>query len=138
MKREINKKRYTIISAINEKKIVHYEIIKNSANAIDFKNFIINLVNKGINNKYLLLDNARIHHATIIKDYIKDTNNKLLFNVPYTPEFNPIEHVFARIKNILRLKNNNSVCRLLKNIKNAFNSITSAELTNYYKKCLYT
>ncbi len=137
MLREAVKKRYTIITAISNDKIIHYDIIKNSANAIDFKNFLINLVNKGINDKYLLVDNVRIHHSTIVKDYIKTTSNKLLFNAPYSPEFNPIEHVFSKFKGILRKKINTTVAsKLIKNIKLAFSKITKNDLNNYYKKSL--
>ena len=63
-----------IICAINNKKIIHFKIIKGSANANIFKNFLEELIQKGIHNKYLLLDNARIHHAKLVKDYIKNTS----------------------------------------------------------------
>ena len=33
---------------------------------------------------YLLMDNARIHHARIVKKYIETTEHKILFNVPDT------------------------------------------------------
>ena len=128
--------RYSIITAISKNKIIHYEIIKDSVNAIHFKNFIQELVNKGIDNKYLLLDNARIHHAKIVKDYVKLTNNTLLFNAPYTPEYNPIEHVFSKIKSILRTKNNNTHKQIHKNVKLSFNQINKIELNNYYNKSL--
>ena len=61
MTRTAVKSRYTIITAISKDKIIHYDIIKNSANALNFKSFLETLETKGIHNKYLLLDNARIH-----------------------------------------------------------------------------
>ena len=98
LKTTINKKRYTVICGISNNRIIHYDIIKNSANAMDFKNFIINVINKSPDIKYLLVDNARIHHSKIVKDYINTTEKELLFNVPYTPEYNPIEHLFSKVK----------------------------------------
>jgi len=136
MQRNAVKLRYSVIMAINNNKIIHYEIIKNSANAIQFKNFINTLVDKGVNNKYLLVDNARIHHSSIVKDYIKTTTNTLLYNAPYTPEFNPIEHVFSRIKQLLRTKINDSSIKIKQNIQLSCKEITKTELKNYYKKSL--
>jgi transposase len=128
--------RYTVITAISKDRIIHYDIIKNSANAVNFKNFIEKLVNKGVNNKYLLVDNARIHHAKIVKDYMNTTSNTFVYNVPYSPEFNPIEHVFSKLKNILRNKINNTKIKIIKNIHSAFRKVTSVELRNYYKYSL--
>ena len=60
-------------------------------------------------NKYLFLDNARIHHACVVKEYIANTTNQLLFNAPYSPEFNPIELVFSKVKNLVKTKKNNHI-----------------------------
>ncbi len=128
--------RYSVITAISKNKVIHYEIIKNSTNALHFKSFIETLVKKGITNTYLLMDNARIHHAKIVKDYVRTTSNILLYNAPYTPEYNPIERVFSKLKSILRTKTNNSNKQIIQNIKVAFNKITKTELKNYYDKSL--
>ncbi len=127
--------RYTIILGISNSKVLHYKIINGSANAIDFKNFIIYMNNKyPINNKFLLMDNAIIHHSKIVKQLFNDNNFNLLYNVPYMPEYNPIEMAFSKIKLLLRRKNNNHDNRsLLKNIKNCIKQIKSSELYNYYK-----
>jgi len=94
------KKRYTVICAISNKNIVHYKIIKNSANKIDFLEFIkyISIKHK---NKYFLLDNAQIHHAKNIKEYINTTTNKLIYNIPYNPETNPIKMYFSKLKKLV-------------------------------------
>jgi len=82
--------RYTVICAVSNKKIITTKIIKGSAYAVHFLDFLKNNLSN-LNNKYLLLDNSRIHHAKIVKEYMNTSSNKLLFNVPYYPEFNPIE-----------------------------------------------
>ena len=127
--------RFTIICAISNKKIIAYKIIKGSSKATDFLDFIKNDL-EGQHNKYFLLDNARIHHAKIVKNYINDTSNKLLFNVPYYPEFNPIEKVFSIFKKILSEKDNNTSSKLLHNISVAFLSIKKKLLKKFFNKSL--
>ena len=73
---------------------------------------------------YLLMDNARIHHSRIVLDYIDTTNHQIIYNVPYCPEYNPIELVFSKFKSIIRKKIINNNTNLIKNIKIAFNKIT--------------
>ena len=50
--------RYTVISAITNNKIIYNKCMKGSANAIDFKKFLISVINKTGHNYVILLDNA--------------------------------------------------------------------------------
>ena len=128
-----NKKRYTIICAINNKKVIYYEIVKNSVDKIIFRKFIEKLFNIGINNKKIVLDNACIHHSKIVKEYVDKSTNEFIYNAPYTPEYNPIENLFSKLKANIRKSLNNNYNKLNKIIKSTFKSITNSELENYYR-----
>lgn len=124
-------KRVTMICAISNKKVLHYKIINNSATSEIFLDFLKNIPN--IKGKYLFLDNACIHHSKIVSKYVQDKKIKLLFNVPYSPEYNPIEIMFSKLKKIVRDSvNNNSLICLKNNIINALKFITSTNLTNFF------
>lgn len=130
--------RYTVLCAIDINKVVHIKIIKNSSNAQIFLDFIKELVNKLPTNQqsYILLDNARIHHALIFKDYIKTYPLiNLIYNVPYSPEYNPIERVFNDVKNNLK-RNNITNGNIQTKIKLAFKKVLSININNYYNKSL--
>ena len=43
------------------------------------------------------MDNLRVHHSLIVIEQMKAMNIEALFNVPYSPENNPIEKVFSLI-----------------------------------------
>jgi len=81
-------KRYTVMTAISNKKVIANKIIKNSANSLDFLNFLKDDL-KNITNKYLLLDGARIHHAKVVTEYMKVSSNEFIYNIAYNPETNP-------------------------------------------------
>ncbi|KAE8231477.1 hypothetical protein CF326_g3506 [Tilletia indica] len=54
----------------------------------------------------LVLDNASIHHSHRIRILVEDIFNcKLEFLPPYSPDFNPIERAFSKIKASLRRRN---------------------------------
>jgi len=51
----------------------------------------------------LVVDNARIHHAKKVKKYCKAHHVKLIYLAPYSPELNPIEFLWKKIKKIYRM-----------------------------------
>lgn len=126
------RKRYSIISAISNNKIISIKAISGSANGEVFLKFIKNIINEN-GNVHIFLDNARIHHYTKLKEYIDTTKSTLIYNIPYCPKYNPIEIVFSKVKNMVRNKTNNQ-SNLIKNINNAFNKITKNDLNNFYNK----
>ena len=50
------------------------------------------------------MDNASAHLTSFVKFKIIQMGIKVHFNVPYTPQFNCIEHSFGFIKEIIRKK----------------------------------
>jgi transposase len=124
--------RYTLICAIDKTKIVNYNIIKNSADAVTFTKFIneTKSVSKD-ENINILLDNARIHHSVFLRENVKP-NIKFIYNIPYMPKYNPIEQLFSKLKYLLRneiLENNN----ILDKIKKSLKKITQSDLNGYFR-----
>ena len=79
------------------------------------------------------MDNACIHHSKIVKEYVDKSTNEFIYNAPYTPEYNPIENLFSKLKANIRKSLNNNYNKLNKIIKSTFKSITNSELENYYR-----
>lgn len=128
---------YTIISAISNNKVIHNEIIKGSVNSIIFKEFLVKVNNKLDKSMYLLMDNACQHHSKIVKEYINNcTKHIIIYNVPYCPEYNPIEMVFSKFKSIILKKDNGSHNKMIKNIHQSFKKITKTDLNNFYNHAL--
>lgn len=70
----------------------------------DFLKFLYQLRHKE-KKKWIVLvvDNARIHHAKSVKKYCEDHNIKLVYLPAYSPELNPIEFLWKRIKKVYRM-----------------------------------
>ena len=53
-------------------------------------------------NDIVILDNLGSHKAPAIRSAIRDAGAHLLFLPAYSPDLNPIEQVFAKLKHLLR------------------------------------
>ena len=50
----------------------------------------------------VILDNLPAHKGPAIRQAIESTGASLLFLPPYSPDFNPIENAFSKLKALLR------------------------------------
>jgi transposase len=105
-------KRYSVLMATTNKKIIKYIIKEGSIKNEDFISFIDDL-QKSNNNYSYLIDNASIHCSKKSKEYYKKNRINIIYNAPYQSKFNPIEMVFS----LLRKKINKKIVKSEKEIK---------------------
>jgi len=101
MNKPLRGNRITLILAIsNQRGIVHHEVVKGSANAKIFSNFIHSI--DASEDASVLLDNVRFHHSKCVKDAASKKKMTLVYTPPYQPDFNPVENAFSVIKSHTR------------------------------------
>lgn len=129
----VKRSNLSLLMAINKQKVIGYQVIEGPYNAHTFTEFI-----KSINkDKYvLLLDNARIHHSRHFKEYMSTQQSTCIYNVPYNPETNPIEHVFSQLKQQLSYYQNTTSNKMRQNISRLIKKIPAVHLSNYFKESL--
>ena len=96
-----------------------------------FKNkIVIPLESKAfqIKTHWVLYNNARCHHAKIVKEYALESCIHLKFNPPYSPEFNPIELAFNKVKRNYRKCDHEN---MLNDINQSFDTITSSDCQGF-------
>lgn len=101
-KKNYKRERYSCIFAINKKGVINYELKRKGIKGDQFRDFINNLVLPHTKDA-LLMDNATIHKTKTFTEDMKKQNVKLIYNVPYSPQFNPIEYMFNPLK--MNMKN---------------------------------
>ena len=105
-------KRYSLLMATTNKKIIKYILKEGSIKSSDFILFIDDL-NKLNKNYSYLIDNASIHTNKKAKEFYKTNKINIIFNAPYQSKFNPIEMVFS----LLRKKLNKRIVKAQKEIE---------------------
>ena len=85
----------------------------------------------------VILDNLPAHKVTGARETIEAVGATLLFLPPYSPDFNPIEQAFAKIKALLRKAAARTVDALETAIAEALNTFSSEECANYFANSGY-
>jgi transposase len=79
----------------------------------------------------VIIDNLTSHRRRAIRHAIRAVGAKLLFLPAYSPDLNPIEQVFAKLKTLLRKLDPRSVEATWKGIGQLLNAFTAEECANY-------
>jgi transposase len=79
----------------------------------------------------VVLDNLCVHKVSGVREAVEAAGARLLFLPPYSPEFNPIEQVFAKLKAVLRGAAARTVTDLHQTIQDAFARFTPQECRNF-------
>ena len=85
----------------------------------------------------VVMDNLPAHRSAAVRDAIRGAGAELRFLPPYSPDFNPIEMAFSKLKAYLKRRAARTVTELWKVIGEATDSFTPAECQNYFNAAGY-
>jgi transposase len=85
----------------------------------------------------VVMDNFTIHHNAQVKALIDSKGCQLLYLPTYSPDFNPIEHLFAKLKAFIRKLRPDTLPDLIKAFEDAVLTVTSTDAKNAFHHCGY-
>lgn len=85
----------------------------------------------------VLMDNNPIHKLADIEDAIEAVGAWVLFLPTYSPDLNPIENCWAKVKSLLRSLKPRTLPALLDALAEAFASITLHDILGWFRHCGY-
>jgi transposase len=85
----------------------------------------------------VLMDNVSIHKQDEIEEIIEGRGAFVLFLPTYSPDFNPIENCWSKIKARLRSLKPRTLDDLLDALTKAFSSITVEDIIGWFTHCGY-
>lgn len=118
---------------------------KHYLSSIEVQEFLAHLleINKG-KKVYVIMDNAKMHTAHCIDNFafIHKKNLKIIYLPPYSPELNPQENIWSKVKNLIyTLNSRNSIDKLFDDLVSLYDKLNSNDFSlkslvcarNYYK-----
>jgi transposase len=85
----------------------------------------------------VVMDNLSSHQGPAVRRAIETAGAKLLYLPPYSPDFNPIENAFAKLKTLLRKAAERTVSALWDGIAILLDAFTPNECANYFAAAGY-
>jgi len=86
----------------------------------------------------VVLDNLSAHKDRKTQDLIEQAGAKLCFLPPYSPDLNPIEKMWSKVKTFLRAQKARTEEELFQAIRLALETVTPKDVEGWFRSCGYT
>jgi transposase len=84
-----------------------------------------------------VMDDLSAHKGQRVRDLIEARGCQLIYLPPYSPDFNPIEQAFSKLKNYLRAACARSQDTLMEVIGEALSTISASDTKGFFEHCGY-
>jgi transposase len=107
-------------------------VLDGPINGLSFRNYVEQfLVPTLAPGDIVIMDNLGSHKGRRIRPILRDAGARLLFLPPYSPDLNPIEQVFSKLKTLLRKADERTITATWQRIGQLLNAFTPRECANY-------
>jgi transposase len=128
----------TFIAALRHDRIEAPWLIDGPINGERFRIYVEKvLVPTLLPGDVVLADNLGSHRSKAVRTAIRRAGAHLIFLPKYSPDLNPIEQVFAKLKHLLRKAGARTIEAVCAAIGELLDTFTAAECANYFRNAGY-
>jgi transposase len=129
----------TLIAALGLEGIRCSTVVDGAVNGDVFESFVeFVLVSELCPGDVVIMDNLSSHKRKRTRELIEGVGAELVFLPPYSPDLNPIEMVFSKIKQRLRTLAFRTQAALWGSMQSVLETITPTDALNCFRHCGYT
>jgi len=85
----------------------------------------------------VVMDNLSAHKNARVRELIEQAGCDLWYLPAYSPDLNPIEKVWSKVKTYLRRVSAKTLDALIEAVANALHTLTASDLQGYFRSCGY-
>ena len=113
-------------------------VIEGSTNATVFRTYLQEVLCPTLERgQVVVMDNLSAHKGARVRELIEQNGCELVYLRPYSPDFNPIEQAFSKLKSYLREACARSQEALMEVIGEALITITVSDAEGFLEHCGY-
>ena len=86
----------------------------------------------------VIMDNLSSHKRQRVRELMQDAGARLVFLPAYSPDLNPIELIFAKVKQLLRSRACRTQDALWTAMQSILDRVTPSDAANCFRHCGYT
>ena len=123
----------TFVAALRHDRIDAPCVFDGPINGESFLNYVEQILAPTLKpDDIVIMDNLGSHKSDAVRAAISGTGARLFFLPPYSPDLNPIEQVFSKLKHALRKAKERTVEALWKRIGTLIPTFSKEECKNYF------
>jgi transposase len=131
-------KNVSLVCAIDSEGVKPSMSVEGAVDGKVFESYIEHLLAPKLKRgQIVVMDNLSVHKSRRVRRLIEEAGAALLFLPPYSPDFNPIEEVFSKVKGILRKTAARTREALVEATAHALDAITPEDIRGCYFGCGY-
>ena len=131
-------KNTTIVSSIRLDGTCAYEVINGSVNGERFLNYVQNVLVPTLKlGDIVVMDNLRAHKVSGVAEAITSAGASAVYLPPYSPDLNPIEKMWSKVKTFMRKRKVRIQCFLAQAIEEAISLVTPLDCDGWFNCCGY-
>ena len=131
-------KNTTILSSIQLNGTLHYTTFSGGTTVDHFRQYLEDILPPHLNDDSVLsMDNMKSYHAKAVKELLDSSGIRYIYLPPYSPDLNPIEKLWSKVKALLRKFKARSLDALPDAIQHAFQNVSPSDCSGWFRSCGY-
>lgn len=128
----------TFVAGLTLEGLIAPFVLKGPINRLRFETYVERVLVPELRpGALVIMDNLSSHKGPRVRQMIQAAGAQLLFLPPYSPDFNPIEKAFAKLKAMLRKAAERTLDGLWNAIAGIIETLTPQECANYFSAAGY-
>ena len=129
----------TLIAALGITGVRCATVVDGAVNGDVFTAFVKQVLSPALRpGDIVIMDNLSAHKVAGVREAIAAANAELLYLPPYSPDLNPIELIFSKIKQSLRTLAARTKDTLWAAMQSVLDTVTPSDAANCYRHAGYT
>lgn len=128
----------TMISAIRTSGPFAAAVVNGATDSDVFRTYVEHVLVPELSaGDVVILDNLQPHKAAGVREMIESAGATLLYLPPYSPDYNPIENMWSKVKQHLRTAAARTFQSLQEAVTSALHSVTPSDCLGFFRNCGY-
>lgn len=112
--------------------------LEGAIDRISFDQFVVEVLVPTLRpGQTVICDNLSVHKSAVAQAAIEAAGCRLVFLPPYSPDFNPIEQAFSKLKQMLRRAEARTTETIMTATQAVYPQITASDARGYYRQAGY-
>ena len=128
----------TFVSALRHDQMTAPMVVDGAMSTVIFVAYVQQVLLKQLRpGDIVIMDNLSSHKSVKIRELIESVGAQLVYLPPYSPDLNPIENAFSKLKWLLKSAAERTVEGLWERVGQILDRFSKSECLNYLKHCGY-